>query len=328
MAEPEHIETMRCILQDNPFVVAPMVNASELAFRTLARRHGCHLAYSPMLHARHMVEKPGERKRFFTTAPGDEPLVVQFCANDPDVLVEAAQFVKDHCTCICLNLGCPQGIARKGYYGAFLQDDWELIANLIQQLRAAVSMPVSAKIRIFEDVQRTVNYAKMLQDVAGVSMLAVHGRCRDQTGKTAGPASWEAIRAVKEALHIPVIANGNIYSREDALECLRVTGCDGVMSAVWLLENPALFEGGDADRIKLAWEYLDIAEECNTPNQMVRPHLFKMLRRHLDSQLPEFSQSLSQARTWSKLRTFLSRFEDAVRHKAIADGTSDIQDTL
>lgn len=293
------------------YVTAPMVDASELPFRLLNRRHGVSLAYTPMFHAALFASSPRYRAEHWTTIPADRPLAVQFCANDPATLVAAARYVDNgEVDFIDLNLGCPQGIARKGHYGAFLQDEWPTVAALISTAARELTTPVSAKIRIFPDVAKTVAYARMIED-AGASVLAVHGRTREQKGRTAGPADWEVIRAVKAALTIPVLANGNVHHRGDADACIAATGADGVLSAVWLLENPALFEAPDADaaaladRMALAEEYLTLVEAYPVPMRCVRAHLFKLMRSRLNTCMEE-NGSLGKARTleefWGVLR--------------------------
>ncbi|GAB0491895.1 hypothetical protein MMPV_003150 [Pyropia vietnamensis] len=293
------------------YVTAPMVDASELPFRLLNRRHGVSLAYTPMFHAALFASSPRYRAEHWTTTSADRPLAVQFCANDPATFVAAARHVDNgEVDFIDLNLGCPQGIARKGHYGAFLQDEWPTVAALISTAARELKTPVSAKIRIFSDVAKTVAYARMIED-AGASVLAVHGRTREQKGRTAGPADWEVIRAVKAALTIPVLANGNVRHRGDADACIATTGADGVLSAVWLLENPALFEAPDADaaaladRMALAEEYLTLVEAYPVPMRCVRAHLFKLMRSRLNTCMEE-NGSLGKARTleefWGVLR--------------------------
>lgn len=265
------------------YVMAPMVDGSELAFRTLSRRYGTELAYSPMLHSRMFNASEKFRSEMFTTSEVDRPVVAQFCANDPELFVQAATHVQDRVDAIDLNLGCPQGIARKGRYGSFLQDDWDLLERLVSTAARELKVPIWCKIRIFDDRAKTVAYAQMLEK-AGASLIAVHGRTREQKGKNAPPADWDSIKAVKEAVRVPVIANGNVRSREDADEAMRYTGADAVMAAWALLDNPAVFNdnGNHPSRLELLREYLDLAEKLKTPMRMVRLHVFKLLRSRLD----------------------------------------------
>jgi tRNA-dihydrouridine synthase 1 len=225
------------------------------------------LAYTPMLHARLFNEKSKFRDNHFqplrtslSSLPTqnqaheskdiyldgnpilDRPLTVQFCANDPDEFLNAARYVTPFCDAVDLNLGCPQGIARKGKYGAFLQEDQDLIYALINKLHRELDVPVTAKIRILESKEKTLEYARRVLD-AGASILTVHGRRREQKGHNTGLADWKVIRFLREELGSEVVlfANGNILQREDVDRCIEETGVDGVMSAEGNLYDPAIF---------------------------------------------------------------------------------------
>ncbi|KAI6124296.1 dihydrouridine synthase 1-like protein [Pisolithus thermaeus] len=147
----------RDVLGSPKYVVAPMVDRSELAWRTLSRRYGTQLVYTPMINARIFALNPSpkHRDKFFDIThaeeggPSDRPLIVQFCANDPHQLLASAHAIHHHCDAIDLNLGCPQEIARSGHYGSFLQDEWDLIYKLVNTLHTHLKIPVTAKFRVF-----------------------------------------------------------------------------------------------------------------------------------------------------------------------------------
>lgn len=265
--------------------IAPMVDQSELPYRLLCLRHGATGGYTPMLHARIFLEKPHYRRDHFTTCPEDRPILAQFCGNDPDTVLQAARMVESQVDGIDLNLGCPQRIARKGNYGAFLMDDLPLVEEIVKTLATNLTVPVTVKIRRFDEVEDTVEYASMLER-AGASLVAVHGRTREQKWADRVRADWSHIMAVKKALRVPVLGNGNIRSMYDVEECLAVTGVDGVLSAESLLDDPALFaserllpgsEFKPIDGPKLCMEYLELCLKYPVPWRMMKGHAFKLL---------------------------------------------------
>jgi len=289
-----------------------MVDQSELAWRMLSRRYGAQLAYTPMINAKMFAHdrRNGYRETAFNTVfgeeggPGDRPLIVQFCANDPDQLLASAKALEGHCDAVDINLGCPQDIARKGHYGSFLQNEWDLIYKLINTLHVNLSVPVTAKFRVFASLEQTVEYAKMLER-AGAQVLTCHGRTREQRGQNTGLADWEKVRAVKEAVSVPVFANGNILTHADISRCLTETGADAVMSAEGQLYNVALFMsstpsilgGLHPPHADLALEYLDIVSSQKTPTSPsgIKGHLFKLLRPALSREI-DLRNALGQLR--------------------------------
>ncbi|GLB39710.1 putative dihydrouridine synthase (Dus) [Lyophyllum shimeji] len=262
-------EFYRKVLVSLKYIVAIMVDQSELAFRTLTRRYGAQLVYTPMISAKMFAgtTRKYDREQNFDIASGEEgafasssttpilrdsdcPLIVQFCANSPEDLLAAAKLVESHCDAIDFNLGWAQDIARRGHYGAFLMEDWDLIYNMINTLHKNLSVPVTAKFRVYPDIQQTVAYAQMLEH-AGAQILTCHGQSPPPPPPhtiltkmlTQGLASYAHIRVVKEAVRVPVFGKGNVLLSGDVACLLAETGAGAVMSAEGVLCNPASFNG-------------------------------------------------------------------------------------
>lgn len=265
--------------------LAPMVSNSEEAYRLLARRYGADLCFTEMIHCQsyNNSKSSPENNVWFTTSREDRPLIVQICGNDPDIMLLTCLSVEGHCDGIDINFGCPQEIARRGRYGAFLMDDWELIEKIVRRLSSALSVPVFCKIRIFESIDRTVEFARMIER-AGCSLLTVHGRLRSQRGAASGLASWDHVKMVKAALNIPVIANGNMIYSEDIDRCIAYTHCDGVMIAEPHLYDPTIFASVQRYSIDLFDEYLSIVSENPTRAKFkhIKSHCFKIMRHFLE----------------------------------------------
>ena len=262
-------------------VLAPMVNQSERAFRLLARQHGAALCFTPMLHSTLFATSEHYRLDNFDASAQDRPLITQFCGDDPATLLAAASLAQQgECDAIDLNCGCPQAIARRGHYGAFLLDEPDLIVRIVETLAApgALRVPVMVKMRLLPSLDDTIALATRLQ-AAGASALTLHGRTREQ--KCRVEADWAAIAAVKRALSIPLIANGGIERHEDLERCLQVTGADAVMVSEAALENPAIFAGAPTTRatqLRSTREYITLAR-AHPPRStsVVKSHLFKLL---------------------------------------------------
>ena len=225
------------------YIVAPMVDHSDLSYRMLTRKYGADLAYTQMFSSNCFLQSADLRSQLFTTCPEDRPLIVQFCGNDPQTLLAAALYVQDRCDAVDINLGCPQGIAKRGHYGAFLMEELDLLSQIVSTLSEGLKIPVTCKTRIYRnDFERSVKLCETLVN-AGASLLTIHGRSREEKGNLVADCDWSMIARLKAHFgdRIPIIANGGIESLDDVNQCLEVTGADGVMSSEAILENPALF---------------------------------------------------------------------------------------
>ena len=165
-----------------------------------------------------------------------------------------------------------------------------------------------------------------MMEAAGAQILTCHGRTREMKGGLTGLADWEMIKAVKQAVKVPVFANGNILYREDVDRCLEVTGCDGVMTAEGNLSNPAIFLPPDHPHSHphvtfLARRYLDIIDALKTPTQSsyLRPHIYRLLKPVLD-QHEEFREKISRAQTTDDYREILAVLEEIVEPEIDAVG--------
>ncbi len=166
----------------------------------------------------------------------------------------------------------------------------------MKKLADNLAVPVCCKIRILPEKEKTMALVRGIE-AAGCSILTVHGRTKEQNKHLVGACDWQLIREIKQALRIPVFANGGIHKFADIERCLQETGVDGVMSAESLLENPALFSGEVHDLDDLALEYIELwkKHDSQTP-RFLKPHLFKILHKGLQDNV-DLREKLSAART-------------------------------
>lgn len=262
------------------YITAPMVDQSDLAFRMLTRKYKVDLCYTPMMNSKIMVQEKGYLKSNFEKDKYDRPLFVQLCGNDPQTMLKASRMVENDCDAIDINLGCPQGIARKGHYGSFLLQEPDLICEIVKTLHDNLKIPVTCKIRILKNEEETIKLCKNLEE-SGCSILTIHGRTKEQNKDYVGEANWEIVKKIRNIIKIPMFCNGGIYKFDDVIKCLNFTQVQGVMSSEALLENPCLFSGEIFDLDMIALEYLGLCKQYNSDIKYIKPHLFKILHAGL-----------------------------------------------
>jgi tRNA-dihydrouridine synthase B len=212
----------------NRVVLAPMSGVTDMPFRELAWRHGAGLVVTEMVASRELVNDTAESWARLRAA-GFRPHMVQLAGREAHWMAEAAKIAADHgADIIDINMGCPAKKVIGGYSGSALMRDPDHALELIEATVKAVDIPVTLKMRLGWD-ENSINaphIAKRAEE-AGVKLITIHGRTRMQFYE--GRADWDAIRPVRDVISVPLIANGDVETAEDAQEILRRSGADAVM---------------------------------------------------------------------------------------------------
>lgn len=223
--------------------LAPMAGVSDFAFRSVCRRLGAAMTTTEMVSAKALVYKDEKTKSLMYIPEDEQPCAVQIFGHEPEIMAEAAGMALElsGADILDINMGCPVGKVIKSGDGSALMKMPELARDIIETVCRAVDKPVTVKFRKGWDGGsiNAVEFAKMCEQ-AGAAAIAVHGRTRVQM--YSGRADWDIIRDVRNAVGIPVIANGDIFTAEDAAHILRYTGCELAMAGRGSFGNPWLFE--------------------------------------------------------------------------------------
>nr|WP_325185242.1 tRNA dihydrouridine synthase DusB [uncultured Oscillibacter sp.] len=246
--------------------LAPMAGVTDAAFRRICAEQGAGYTVTELISSKALCYHDKKTFTLLRQFPGEHPAAVQIFGSDPVCMAEAAQIALEAsgADIIDINMGCPMGKIVNNGDGAALMRDPERAGRIVEAVARAVPVPVTAKFRRGWDMGscNCVEFAQTLEQ-AGVSAVAVHGRTRAQV--YGGQADWNCIRAVKEAVSVPVFANGDIWKPEDAVRILRRTGADGAMIGRGCFGNPWIFRQAAA---ALAGEPIPplppLSERCDT----------------------------------------------------------------
>lgn len=292
----------------NQTVLAPLAGITNLPFRLIIKEHGCALVYSEMISSNGLVYQSGKTVQMLQSAAEEKPLTVQLFGSDASILAEAARIVEaSGADILDINFGCSVKKVLKTGSGSALMKDPQKAEVLLKAVRNAISIPLTIKIRSGWDTsgKEALTIAKLAQD-CGVDALAVHPRTARQG--FSGFADWSVIAAVKKAVSLPVIGNGDITSPQDAKKMLDQTGCDAVMIGRACMKSPAIF----ANTIR----YLN--GEPIAPLSLT--HHFEMMTRYLEASVRYIGEVHACRMMRSRLTWFVkglphnAKFKEEIKH--------------
>ena len=307
----------------NPSVcLAPMAGFTDVSFRLLCREQGADGLFSEMVSAKGLLFESEKTKELLAVDPGEGPIFLQLFGHEPEVVLEGARLALkiagDRCRGIDLNMGCPAPKITGNGEGSALMKEPLLAGRIVETLAKGIDLPVSVKFRAGWDAdhKNAPAFAKIMEE-SGASFLTIHGRTREQ--QYAGKADLDCIAAVKAAVPIPVIGNGDVIDGASALQMLSYTGCDGLAVGRGALGNPFIFREITAalrgeeilpatreERFAMAVRHTEMTLQQKGPHGLVE------LRKHLPFYISGFPGAsklrvrLQQAKTLAEIREILT----------------------
>ncbi len=223
-------------------VLGPMAGVTDQVFRLLCRECGAGLVYTEMVSAKAITYKNSNTEDLLVVSDEERPVALQLFGKEPEVFAQACEMINDrNFDILDINMGCPVPKIVNNGEGASLMKNPELIRKIVESAVKSSNKPVSVKIRKgFEEGEENAVECALAAEAGGAGLIAVHGRTREDY--YFGEADWKCIKKVKEAVKIPVLGNGDIYTPEDAKRMIEETGVDGVMVARGAQGNPWIFD--------------------------------------------------------------------------------------
>jgi tRNA-dihydrouridine synthase B len=311
---------IRDIQLDNNVLLAPMSGVTDLPFRRLVKSFGASLVISEMIASRAMILQTRESLKKCQKDESHFPMSVQLAGCEPDVMAEAARLNEEMgADIIDINFGCPVKKVVNGFAGSALMKDEELATRIMDAVVKAVKIPVTMKMRLgwnYENLNAP-SLAKRAEDV-GIQMLTVHGRTRCQMYN--GSANWELISKTKEAVKIPIIANGDIKNSDDARKALELSKADGVMVGRACYGKP--------------WLIAQINAELNGAQKVLIPTLEnqkKIILNHIKEMIEHYGEQTAIPLARKHIGWYSSGLKDSAEFRArinITNGAENVFEAI
>lgn len=302
---------------DNQVILAPMAGVTDLPFRLLCKEQGAGLLCMEMVSAKAIYFHNKNTEALMEIRPEECPVSLQLFGSDADIMAEMAKRIEEKPFAILdINMGCPVPKVVNNGEGSALMKNPKLVEEIVSKVSRAIKKPVTVKIRKgFDEAHVNAVEIARIAESAGAAAVAVHGRTREQY--YSGHADWDCIRAVKEAVHIPVIGNGDVVDALSAKALLTQTGCDGVMVGRAAQGNP--------------WIFREITGYLETGELPARPspaEIKDTIRRHADLQLAVKGEYTGVREMRKHLAWYTTGYPNSARFRQMINSMETMEELL
>lgn len=302
---------------DNQVILAPMAGVTDLPFRLLCKEQGAGLLCMEMVSAKAIYYNSKNTEELMEIRPEEGPVSLQLFGSDADIMAEMAKRIKERPFAILdINMGCPVPKVVGNGEGSALMKNPRLVEEIVSKVSRAIDKPVTVKLRKgFDEAHVNVVEIAQIAEAAGAAAVAVHGRTREQY--YSGKADWDCIRAVKEAVRIPVIGNGDVVDAYSAKALLEETGCDGVMIGRGAQGNPWIFR-----------EVVSYLETGQIPERPGAGEVKALIRRHADLQMQVKGEYTAVREMRKHLAWYTAGYPHSARYRQMINSMENMEELL